>query len=73
MEGKVFPEKRHYWLLSYSFVGGSGFIYVDTKEKFISPASINFILKETLKEREHVPSSVSYLGFMTKEQASKYV
>ncbi len=72
MEGKILPKKSHYWLLSYIFNGGNGFIFVDTSEQYISPATINKILENySTEEKKIIPASVSYLGFMTKQQASK--
>lgn len=66
-------EKRHYWLISYIFNGGNGFVYADSPNQYIGPNLIDYAIKEgTSKDKNiknAIPMCVSYLGFMTEEEA----
>lgn len=66
-------EKRHFWLISYQFKGGNGFLYVDSKDQYISPATIedaiDFAISKDKNIKKAMPMCVSYLGFMTAEEA----
>lgn len=66
-------ERRHYWLVSYIFKGGNGFVYVDSPNQYIGPNLIDYAIKEGTSKDENIkkamPMCVSYLGFMTEEEA----